>query len=285
MQPISGACFKCPVLSIDEVMMNFQKINRATQPFQAFIALLIIWECAVRATNTPTLILPAPSQIFVALVDGIRDGLYGRDLASTLSATALGYVVGCVAGIALGAILAEYRVLERLFYPLIVALQSLPKIALAPLFVMWFGFGMLSKTVTVALLCFFPLLVNAMTGIAAADPDRVTLLHAMAASRSQIFIHVKLPSAASSIFAGLQVSVVLALIGALVAEFIGSDSGMGIVIEATRSNLDTPGMFAALVILAVIGLVSTKVIQEIQRKVVFWERRPGILSASDAKEV
>jgi NitT/TauT family transport system permease protein len=265
-------------------MQIIRFIMRASQPFQAAALLLLVWEVGTRLTHTPTLVLPPPSEILAALIQGIRSGLYGDNLLATLSAMAIGYSVGCAAGIGLGAAVAEWRLLERLLYPCIIALQSLPKIALAPLFVMWFGFGLLSKTITIALLCFFPLLVNTMAGIAATDPDRIALLRAMAASRWQIFLQVKLPSAAGAIFAGLQVSVVLALIGALVAEFIGSDRGLGIVIEAARANLDTPGMFAALFILAAIGLIASRFVQIIQRRVVFWERRDDAVVRSSVEQ-
>jgi NitT/TauT family transport system permease protein len=248
------------------------------QPILFGVAVLLVWEITVRWFAVSSLLLPAPTAIFAALAKGITAGNYNEHLIATLSATAFGYSLGCAGGIALGAAIAEWTLLRRVFFPFVVAIQSVPKIALAPLFVMWFGFGLLSKTVTVALLCFFPLLVNTMTAVSAADPDRIALLRAMTASRWQIFREVKLFSAALPIFAGLQVSVVLALIGALVAEFIGSDAGLGLMIETARANLDTAGMFAVLVVLAAIGLTATKSVQLIQHRVVFWEARGTVLS-------
>ena len=122
-----------------------------------------------------------------------------------------------------------------------------------------------------ALICFFPMVVNTMTGIASADRDRVDIVTTMTATRWQVFWHVRLPSAAGAIFAGLQVSVVLALIGALVGEFVGSDAGLGNLIQASQASLDTAGMFAVLVILAMIGIVATSLVRLAHRKVVFWE--------------
>jgi NitT/TauT family transport system permease protein len=243
------------------------------QPILFGAAVLFVWEITVRWFSVSSLLLPAPTAVFAALVKGVTAGNYNAHLIATLSATALGYSLGCAGGIALGAAIAEWTLLRRVVFPLVVAIQSVPKIALAPLFVMWFGFGLLSKTVTIALLCFFPLLVNTMTAVSAVDSDRISLLRAMTASRWQVFREVKLFSAALPIFAGLQVSVVLALIGALVAEFIGSDAGLGLMIETARANLDTAGMFAVLVVLAAIGLAATKMVQLIQHRVVFWEAR------------
>jgi NitT/TauT family transport system permease protein len=265
-------------------MKTSRTLGRALRPLLLAGGLLVMWELAVHLFKVPTLVLPAPTQIAVALWNGLKEGIYTEHVAATLSAMAVGYFAGSAAGFALGAALAEWRAVERLLYPVIIAFQSVPKIALAPLFVMWFGFGLLSKVVTVALLCFFPLLVNTMAGIAATDPDRVALLRALSASRWQVFLQVKLPSAAGAIFAGLQVSVVLALIGALVAEFIGSDRGLGIVIEAARANLDTPGMFAALLITAAIGLSATYLVQFIQHRVIFWERREAFSAAQHGEQ-
>jgi NitT/TauT family transport system permease protein len=252
------------------------RLLRAIPSIFVAALMLLIWEFLAGYFHVPTFLFPAPSKVLMALTSVLKSGDYLPHLQATLSAVTIGYLFGCIAGIGLGAAIAEWQVLQRMLYPYIVILQSIPKIALAPLFIM-FGFGLISKTVTVALLCFFPLLVNTMTAMAGTEPDRIALLRAMTASRWQIFREVKLPSAAGAIFAGLQVSIVLALIGALVAEFVGSDRGLGIMIEAARSNLDTPGMFAVLCMLAAIGLVATKCVQWLQQRIVFWETKAARL--------
>jgi len=239
-------------------------------------ALLVLWQFSVVLLKVPGYIIPTPTAVLNALVTGINAQLYGRHLAATLSAMLAGYGVGAVTGILVGALLAEFRPLERTLFPYIVSIQSVPKIALAPLFVMWFGYGINSKVVMVALICFFPMVVNTMTGIASADRDRVDIVTTMTATRWQIFRHVKLPSAAGAIFAGLQVSVVLALIGALVGEFVGSDAGLGNLIQASQASLDTAGMFAVLVILAMMGIIATSLVRLVHRKVVFWEANPRV---------
>ena len=236
------------------------------------VTLLALWEIAVDALGLPSYILPAPSAVVLALMRGVQRGIYPIHLMATLSAMLSGYAIGTVLGIVLGAAVAEAKILERLLLPYVVTLQSVPKIALAPLFVMWFGYGLSSKVVMVSLMCFFPLMVNTMTGLLSADRDRIDMLRAMTATRWQVFRYVKLPSAAGHIFAGLQVAVALALIATLVAEFVGSDYGLGNLIEASQAALDTAGMFAVLVILAAIGLISTSLVRWAHRRVVFWER-------------
>jgi NitT/TauT family transport system permease protein len=244
-------------------------------------ALVAVWQLAVRHLDVPSYLIPAPSDILAALDRGFERGTYWPHLMSTLHAMSVGYAVGCGLGIVLGALIAEFKGLERIVYPYIVALQSLPKIALAPLFVMWFGYGYPSKVVTVALICFFPLMVNVMTGLLATERDRLDMVRTMTATRLQLFWHVKLPSAAGHVFAGLQVAVVLALIGALVAEFIGGEVGLGNLIEMEQSSMDTAGVFAALVLLAVIGMAATALMRFLHSRIVFWEAKPAQTEASD----
>jgi NitT/TauT family transport system permease protein len=247
------------------------KLRRRAGALALAILLLALWQEAVVLLKVPSYILPTPTAVVGALVNGLKAQLYGPHVAATLAAMLVGYGIGVGTGIIVGALLAEFRALERTAFPYIVAIQSVPKIALAPLFVMWLGYGLSSKVVMVALICFFPMVVNTMTGIASADRDRVDIVTTMTATRWQIFWHVRLPSAAGSIFAGLQVSVVLALIGALVAEFVGSDAGLGNLIQASQAALDTAGMFAVLVILAVIGIITTGLVRLAHRRIVFWE--------------
>lgn len=246
------------------------------------IVLVVAWEIAVDAFRVPGYIVPAPSRILEAFQRGFARRIYPPHLWATLEAMVAGYAIGTTLGILLGALIAEFKLVERVVYPYVVSLQSLPKIALAPLFVMWFGYGLTSKVVTVALICFFPLMVNTMTGLLSTQRDRLDMVRTMTATRWQLFRHVKLPSAAGHVFAGLQVAVVLSLIGALVAEFVGADRGLGNLIQISQSNMDTAGVFTVLVILAVIGMVATALVRWIHRRVVFWEAHGAEPGASDA---
>jgi NitT/TauT family transport system permease protein len=235
------------------------------------MATLFVWEAAVRIWHVPDYILPRPSAVVSALITGIERGLYPVHFAATMTSMLIGCTIGSTVGVLLGAAIVEFRIVERIIYPYVLILQSLPKIALAPLFVMWLGYGLPSKIVMVALISLFPMLVNTITGLRSADRDRIDIVRAMTASRADIFWHVRLPSAAPSIFGGLQLVLVFSLMGALVSEFVGSDYGLGNLIEASQVSLDTAGMFAVLVILAVTGLVLSSLLRLVRRHVVFWE--------------
>jgi NitT/TauT family transport system permease protein len=168
---------------------------------------------------------------------------------------------------------SEYILVERAFYPLIVAFQSMPKVALAPIIIVWFGFEIESKIVMVALICFFPCFVNAVVGLKSCNPNLIDLYRAFGASRLQILFSVKWPSALSAVFAGLEISIVLALLGAVVAELVASRRGLGHVIEASTVDFNVAMMFACVIILAAIGVIGTQIITWLRRRIAFWDRQ------------
>jgi len=234
---------------------------------------LVLWDLSVRFFNVPAYLVPAPLAVGAALVNGLVHGTFYPHILATLYAVVAGYLVGCSLAIVIGAFLAEVPIMERALMPYIVALQSMPKVALAPLIIVWFGFGMSSKVVLVALICFFPVFINTLVGIRSVNSDIVNLYRAFSASRWNILLNVKLPAAASSIFAGLQISVAMALIGAVVGEFIASKAGLGNLIQASSMTMDVATMFAVVVVLAGIGVIGNQTLQYLHRKVVFWENR------------
>lgn len=235
------------------------------------VAVLAIWELSVRLFGVPAYIIPPPLAVGAALVDGLVQGTFYPHILATLHAVVVGYLLGCSVAVVIGALLAEIPLLERSLTPYIVALQSTPKVALAPLIIVWFGFGIASKIVLVALICFFPVFINTLVGMRSVNPDLVNLYRAFSASRWTILVNVKLPAAASSIFAGLQISVVMALIGAVVGEFIAAKAGLGNLLQASSMSLDVATMFAVVIVLAAIGVAGNQVLQYLHRKVVFWE--------------
>lgn len=236
------------------------------------IVLIALWMLATRSWNVPNYILPDIGQVGRALYRGYVEGELWVHFAFTLRALLLGYAAGVAAAISLGILVAEFKSLEGALFPYVVALQSMPKIALAPLIIVWFGFGIESKIVLVALICFFPLFMNTIVGLRSVDPDLVDLMRVFGRSRFDILREVKLPSAAPSIMAGMQISVVLGLIGAVAAEFVASTRGLGLVIQTAASEMELGMMFAALFSLALIGIVGTQSIALLHRKVVFWTR-------------
>lgn len=240
-------------------------------PLISLAVLVGIWYGAVRWGRVPDYLLPAPADVFGTLARGLWGGELWPHIAATLGNTALGYAIGCALAVAMGALLAESRTFERFVYPLLIALQATPKVALGPLILVWFGFGAASKIVLVALVCFFPLFVNTVNGIRRTDPDLLEACRAFSASRWYLLAHVKLPAALGDIFAGLQIGVSLALIGAVVGEFLSAQRGLGYLIASSSVNMSLSTMFAGVLLLALVGLCGAQLVRWLQARVVFWQ--------------
>jgi NitT/TauT family transport system permease protein len=241
-------------------------------------SLLGVWELAVRALEVPEFLVPAPSRIGFAMYQGLARSFYTEHVYFTVEETVLGFALGCAVGFVLGSLIALSRTLEYFLHPLIVMFQAMPKVAMAPIFVVWFGLGMTSKVVTAALVAFFPLMVNTIVGVRAADEDRVNLMRSLAASRWQIFWMLQLPGALPFLFAGLEIAMIFALIGAVVAELVGSSAGLGAQMQSLGFNMDVAGQFSILFILAILGLLLNGLIVLVRRQVLFWDRsRDGAL--------
>jgi NitT/TauT family transport system permease protein len=234
-------------------------------------ATLAVWEGLVRLLAVPAFILPAPSSIFMALYRGFASTLYVDHIWITLAETVLGFAVGTMLAFALGIAVALSRRVEYFLYPFIVMFQAMPKVALAPLIIIWFGLGITSKVVSAALVAFFPLMVNTIVGLRSADEDRVNLMRSLAATRSQIFWMLQLPNAMPYIFAGLEIAMIFALIGAIVAEFVGAQSGLGMLMQSMNYTMDVAGQFSVLFILSLVGLALNGLVAEVRRYVLFWD--------------
>ena len=206
-----------------------------------------------------------------SITDGFRAGGFVGHLWATAEATVLGYVLGCGLAFLIGVAVAESATFDKFVYPCVVALQSMPKVALAPLILVWFGHEIESRIIMVGLICFFPMFVNTVVGIRQTDQELLDLCRAFSASRRYVFFNAKLPSAAGEIFAGLQIGVVLALIGAVVAEFVASERGIGHMIDSAAVSLTVSNMFAGVIILAAMGVAGTATVRFVERRVVFWE--------------
>jgi len=219
------------------------------------IAVIAMWELAARQLGLSALVLPAPSAVALSLWSGLASGYFWPHLWATLQALLLGLLIGSAVGLLSGMALAESELLERVLKPYVVVSQVVPKLALAPLFVLWFGFGMLPTVLITALICFFPLMENTLTGLRQVDAQRLQLFRMLGATRMQTLLRLKLPTGLPAILAGLRVAVVLALVGAVVAEFMGASQGLGAVVIAAQGMMDTTLMFAALVLIAAMGLL------------------------------
>jgi len=235
------------------------------------VAVLLAWEALVRLFSLPAFILPAPTSIFMALHRGFSSTLYIEHMSITLAETLMGFVLGSALAFSLGIAVALSRRVEYFLYPFIVMFQAMPKVALAPLIIIWFGLGLTSKVVSAALVAFFPLMVNTIVGLRSSEEDRINLMRSLAATRGQIFWMLQLPNALPYIFAGLEIAMIFALIGAIVAEFVGAQSGLGMLMQSMNFNMDVAGQFSVLLILSVVGLLLNSIVSEVRRRVLFWD--------------
>lgn len=262
-------------MSIPAPATIFRRLLRFMLSAIAFVGL---WQAIDVAFELPPYILPAPLSVGKALVVGLlisplSPASFLYQLASTLQATLLGFAIGSIVGIVLAAVMAEFPVVEDLLMPYIVAFQSLPKVAIAPIIIIWFGYGLSSKTAVAAMLAVFPMIVNPLQGLVSTDPERIELLRALRASRWTIFWHVKLPSALPLIFTGMEISIVYALLATIVAEFLGAQSGIGVMITQLQTVSDTAGIFAALCLLSVLGYLLNATVRSVRHRIVFWDAR------------
>ncbi|MBL8570281.1 MAG: ABC transporter permease [Phreatobacter sp.] len=240
------------------------------------------WHVGTVSGAVPSYLLPQPGRVFAALIDGAQNPLVWRHLNSTLQATIFGYVAGSLVALVLAALIAEFRPVERFLIGPLTAIQAIPKVAVAPLVFLWAGFGLEGKTLLVALICFFPVFVNGLVGFRAADANLLDLMRAAGASRFARFMEVKLPMAAPTIFAGLEVAVSFALIGCVVMEFIGATRGMGFLIQDASNAFDLPTVFAAILTLGFIGVAGNAIVRFAHRRVVFWNRATATASTGSA---
>lgn len=236
----------------------------------AAAGLLGLWEALVHLNEIPPVVLPAPSSVVRELWHLFASGIIYPHLQVTLTEILAGFALGSLAALVLGTLIALFRVVDRVVYPYLIALQAVPKVALAPLLIIWFGFGIQSKIFMTAIIAFFPVLVNTIVGLKSVEQDRLDLMTALQASRWKTFRYVRLPTALPFIFAGLDVASVLSVIGAIVGEFVGARAGLGYLLLSYNSNLRIAAVFAILVVLAAIGILLHMAVLFAQRRVMFW---------------
>jgi NitT/TauT family transport system permease protein len=228
----------------------------------------VVWELAVRLLHVPEYILPAPSKVFVDLMQNLSIVLPAAYY--TLEPMVLGLLIAVVLGVALALLVVYSKAFEAVFYPLLVVLQIIPKIAIAPLFIIWVGFGLPSKVLLVFLLSFFPIVVNSIIAFKSIESEIFDLAKSYRASRLRIFWKVELPGAMPSLFAGFKVAAALSATAAVVAEFVASDNGLGYLLLGYNGNMNTSMSFAVIVILSVLGLLLYGAVELIERWAIPW---------------
>jgi len=227
-----------------------------------------LWWIVAAVGRLPDYVLPAPAVVWRTLVASL--GPLTPHIRVTLREILVGFGLTVVVSIPLALLIAYWKPFERTVYPLIVLLQLIPKIALAPLFIVWFGFGFVPKVAIVFLLSFFPLVIDSTAGFKSVNPLLLHLAHTITGSEWRIFWRIRLPAALPHIFAGLKVAIAFATVGAIVGEFVGADQGMGYMLLRANGDLNTPLLFAILVLLSGIGIVLYMLVEGVERAVIPW---------------
>jgi NitT/TauT family transport system permease protein len=237
-------------------------------PALTVIAVIIVWELAVHLLRVPEYLLPAPSGVVSAMVAEWRYLTFHTWV--TTQEILLGFTLAVVVGLPTAMGIVYSPLVERSIYPLLVASQSVPKIAIAPLLIFWAGIGLLPKVLVAFLISFFPIIIDTVVGLRSVEPEMLHLARSMGAAERKIFLKIRFPTALPNIFAGLKVAVTLAVVGAIVGEFIQADQGLGYALLQANAVLNTKLGFAAILVLAAVGVVMFLAVDRIEKKLIPW---------------
>ena len=241
------------------------RIGSLVYPIGMMVALFAIWEAAARLLAIPSYLLPAPSAIILSM--DTNSAVLLKESLSTTIEILLGFALSVVVGVPLALAIYLWRPFARSIYPLLVSSQAVPKVAVAPLFLVWFGFGLLPKVLIAFLIAFFPVVINTAMGLASLEREKIYLAQSMGLGPFATFFKIQLPNALPSIFAGLKISITFAVVGAVVGEFVGGQGGLGYLLLIANGNMDTALLFAGIVALTVLGVVLFLLIGLIERLV------------------
>jgi NitT/TauT family transport system permease protein len=247
---------------------------------------IVIWELAVRFLNIKEYVLPSPSASVVAIFTNWN--AISKNLFTTLYEIGLGFGVTVLVSIPIATLISYSRTFEKTLYPFMVFLQLIPKVAIAPLFVIWFGFGVMPKVLMVFLLSFFPLLMDSVAGLQSLNPRLYSMSRTMSDSEWKFYWKIKLPNALPHIFSGLKTSISMATVGAVVAEFLGADSGLGYLLLRANGDINTKLLFAILIVLCIMGMVFFMLVGFIEKRIIPWhvsQRKSSKTSDSGKKEI
>lgn len=243
--------------------------ERVLPPLVAFVVFIVAWQAIVWIADYPPFILPGPFVVAERFVEAVVDGTFRPHLVTTLGEILVGFAVGAAAAIPTGYVLARSRLANRVLSPYLVAAQAVPILALAPLVALWFGTGLLSRSVIVALVVFFPVAISTMIAVRGIDRRLLEMARTYRVTRRQRIRLVEIPAALPGIVGGLRIGITLAVVGAIVAEWTGGEVGLGVLINLARGSLfDIPLLFATLVLIAIVGIVLYTIVLLVERRVV-----------------
>lgn len=258
--------------------LSYRLIARFGAPLAGGVVIFLAWEFLPPLFNVSKLLLPPPSAVIRSIGLVYAHGLLVDNFLITLVEALSGFALGSICGIFFAFLVTRSLLIERMLLPYLIGLQALPKVALAPLIVVWIGIGIESKIVIAAVISFFPVLINSIVGFSTVESEKLDLLRSLVASRWQMFRIVIFPNSLPFIFAGLNVAVVLSITGALVGEFIGADRGLGNLLLQLNYNMDISGMFAVLAVLALLGILLYALVRFLHTRIVFWAKPQGFNS-------
>jgi NitT/TauT family transport system permease protein len=247
-----------------------EKLESA-MPWLFVIGSLLIWQLICAGFNIPNFLLPRPSvvvQAFVTQFNPIMENSW-----DTLVRTVIGFILAVVLGAILGVAIGSSRLIYRGLYPVLIGFNSVPKVAVVPIFVIWFGTGAVPAVLTAFLVSFFPIAVNVATGLATVEPELLDVLRSLGARKRQILIKIGLPRSLPYFFASLKIAITLAFVGTIISETVASSSGIGYLMMAATANFDTPLVFAGLFVIAVMGIVMYAIFAIVEQRMTFWAKR------------
>jgi NitT/TauT family transport system permease protein len=236
----------------------------------AIVVIVAIWKLVIAVFNVSPFVLPQPEHVLKGVRDLVQSKGFWSDARVTLEETLIGFAIALVLGLALGIVLGRVTWLEQAMRPVIVASQVVPKVALIPLFIIWFGFGITSKIIIVALLSFFPILLNVILGVRSVDSGHRDVMRSLNAGRWQTFRRLEYPSTLPYILAGMEVGIVFAVVGAVVGEYLGGDQGLGYRIVTSLNNLEAETLFAVILVLTLLGFLLYLAVVVLKRFLIPW---------------
>ena len=246
------------------------RARRVAMPLATIAVLLVVWQAAVVTGLVPNFLLPTPVQVVQALAEDAA--LLASHCVTTLAEAAAGLAAGVALGFAFAVLMDRFEGFYLAFEPLMTISQTIPTVAIAPLLVLWLGYGALPKVVLVIVSTFFPITVSLASGFRSVDPDVIDLMRTMNASRWQVFWYAKLPAAAEQFFSGLRTSATYAIVGAVIAEWLGGNEGLGVYMTRVRKSFSYDRMFAAIIVISALSLALMKVVELVQRLCMPWKR-------------
>jgi ABC-type nitrate/sulfonate/bicarbonate transport system permease component len=238
-------------------MKKYQNITRKLQPVWLVLALLVIWQVVSGAGLVPKFMLPSPLDVVRAFVNNLDD--LAQHAAITLTEALIGLGLSIVLAFVLAMLMDRFAALHRAIFPLLVISQTIPTVAIAPLLVLWLGYGIVPKIALIVMVCFFPIAVGILDGFASCDPDSISLLRTMGARPAQIFRHVKLPAALTGFFSGLKIAVAYSIVGAVISEWLGGNQGLGVYMIRVKKSYSFDKMFAVILLIIIISLLLVRI--------------------------